>query len=189
MTKRILIAIPAIILILFIIDRTLLKDQGMIQETEKYEKIADVSQLAVGLETGKMAPEILLEDMEGKQVQLSDFKGKKVLLNFWASWCGPCEQEMPHMESLYKKYKNDGFVILAVNMTKSEKVKNAPEKFAEKHKLTFPILMDRGGVVMKNYEVVAYPTTYFIDSDGIIRSKVLGAVDEEYMEKEILKLP
>ncbi|MDQ0270497.1 TlpA disulfide reductase family protein [Cytobacillus purgationiresistens] len=189
--RKFLIIAATLLIVLIVVDRTVLKDKGIIKQVkiEQYEKVENVEELSVGLNEGDLAPEIELEDIEGNSFKLSDYKGKTVLLNFWASWCGPCEAEMPHMEKLHNKYKDEGFEVIAVNMTRSERVKNAPEKFVDKHHLTFPIPMDREGKVSDEYEIVAYPTSYFIDSNGVIRNKVLGALNEEYMEKEIQKLP
>ncbi|MBN6885678.1 thiol-disulfide isomerase/thioredoxin [Cytobacillus horneckiae] len=189
--KKFLIIAAVILIVLIIVDRTVLKDKGIIQQAkiEKYEEIENIGELPVGLKEGELAPEIELVDINGDSFKLSDYKGKAVLLNFWASWCGPCEAEMPYMEKLHKKYQEDDIEIIAVNMTRSEKVNDAPEKFVEKHDLTFTIPMDQEGVASKDYEIMAYPTSYFIDSDGVIRNKVLGALNEEYMEKELLRLP
>ncbi|MBT2691032.1 TlpA family protein disulfide reductase [Bacillus sp. ISL-47] len=190
--KKFLLGAAVIVLLLFIVDKTILKDKGVVEQAEqmqKYKKIENPKELPVGLEKGNLAPDFDLTDMEGNQVKLSDFRGKAVLLNFWASWCPPCRAEMPHMEKLYKKYKDDNFDIVAVNLTNTEKNSGDAEKFVEELGLTFTIPMDEKGVVGADYEVLAYPTSYFIDSDGVIRGKVLGALNEEYMEKEITKLP
>lgn len=93
------------------------------------------------------------------------------------------------MEKLYKKYKDKKFDILAVNLTNTEKNNGDAEKFVKELGLTFKIPMDVKGTVGADYNIMAYPTSYFIDSDGVIREKVLGALNEEYMEKEIKKLP
>lgn len=190
--KKFLLAAAVIVLLLFIVDKTILKDKGVVEQAgqmQKYEKIDNPDKLPVGLEKGNLAPDFELIDMEGKTVKLSDYRGKAVLLNFWASWCPPCRAEMPHMEKLYKNYKDDHFEVVAVNLTNTEKNSGDAEKFVENLGLTFTIPMDEKGVVGADYEVLAYPTSYFIDSDGVIRGKVLGALNEEYMEKEIRKLP
>lgn len=190
--KKFLLAAAIIVLLLFIVDKTILKDIGVVEQAgqmEKYDKIEDPEELPVGLEKGNRAPDFELIDIEGNPVKLSDFRGKAVLLNFWATWCPPCRAEMPHMEKLYKKYKDEKFDIVAVNLTNTEKNSGDAKKFVEELGLTFTIPMDEKGVAGAEYEVLAYPTSYFIDSDGVIRGKVLGALNEEYMEKEIRKLP
>ncbi|KML36888.1 TlpA family protein disulfide reductase [Cytobacillus firmus] len=190
--KKFLLAAAVIVLLLFIVDKTILKEKGVVEQAgqmQKYDKIEDPEGLPIGLEKGSLAPDFELTDMEGNPVKLSDYRGKAVLLNFWASWCPPCRAEMPHMEKLYKKYKDKKFDILAVNLTNTEKNNGDAEKFVKELGLTFTIPMDVKGTVGADYNIMAYPTSYFIDSDGVIREKVLGALNEEYMEKEIKKLP
>ncbi|MDK7664784.1 TlpA disulfide reductase family protein [Cytobacillus oceanisediminis] len=190
--KKFLFAAAVIVVLLFIVDKTILKEKGVVEQAgqmQKYDKMEDPEDLPVGLEKGNLAPDFELTDMEGNPVKLSDYRGKAVLLNFWASWCPPCRAEMPHMEKLYNKYKDENFDILAVNLTNTEKNSGDAEKFVKELRLTFTIPMDVKGEAGSDYNIMAYPTSYFIDSDGVIREKVLGALNEEYMEKEIKKLP
>ncbi|EFV77896.1 TlpA family protein disulfide reductase [Cytobacillus oceanisediminis] len=190
--KKFLFAAAVIVVLLFIVDKTILKEKGVVEQAgqmQKYDKMEDPEDLPVGLAKGNLAPDFELTDMEGNPVKLSDYRGKAVLLNFWASWCPPCRAEMPHMEKLYNKYKDENFDILAVNLTNTEKNSGDAEKFVKELGLTFTIPMDVKGEAGSDYNIMAYPTSYFIDSDGVIREKVLGALNEEYMEKEIKKLP
>lgn len=121
---------------------------------------------------GFSAPHFILYDLENKEFTLSDFRGKVVLLNFWASWCGPCRMEMPSMETIYKELKDKGFEILAVNLDRGgpEKVKG----FVSNYKLTFPILLDSGGKIAIKYRITALPTSFLLDQKGIIREKIVG---------------
>ncbi|MBS4190861.1 redoxin family protein [Bacillus sp. FJAT-49705] len=190
--KKFLLVAGIIILCLFIIDKTILKEKGMVnnlEQSKKYEKIENADQLPVGLEEGNKAPDFELLDLEGNTVKLSDYKGKTILLNFWATWCPPCMAEMPYMEKLYNKYKNEGFEILAVNVTTSEKKRTNVDEFVKNNALTFTIPLDEKGTATHDYDIRVYPTSFFIDSDGVIRKKVLGAVNEEVMEHEIKRLP
>lgn len=188
--KKFLLAAAVIVLCLFLIDKMVLKDKGIVKNLDsKYEKIENVGSLKMGIEEGQLAPDFTLIDAKGNPVKLSDYKGKKVLLNFWATWCPPCKAEMPHMERLYNKYKSNDFEILAVNVTTSEKNRDDVGKFIENYQLTFTVPMDEEGAAFRDYSIMVYPTSFFIDSDGVIRKKVLGAVNEEVMEKEINKLP
>ncbi|WP_174733035.1 TlpA disulfide reductase family protein [Mesobacillus harenae] len=190
--KKFLVIAAFILAALFIVDTFVLKQKGLINQIEqadKYEKLENPDQLPYGIEAENLAPEFTLTDLNGNTVSLQDYQGKKVLLNFWASWCPPCKAEMPYMQKLYEQYQDDGFEILAVNITTTEKKPGDASEFVEANQLTFPIPMDEKGTVSAEYEIMAYPTSFFIDSDGVIRSKVIGGMTEEYIEKEIAKLP
>ena len=124
---------------------------------------------------GYMAPGFTLEVMKEKRVvNLSDYKNKVVLLNFWASWCFPCREEMPSMQELYQIFKGRDFEILAVNLDKfgEEKVFS----FVSNYGLTFPILLDKELKTALSYEVRNIPTTYIIDKNGVIKEKIIGAI-------------
>ena len=145
-----------------------------------------------GLEINKRAPNFELVTLSGDTVRLSDYKGQRVILNFWASWCPSCRFEMPHMENYYQKYKNlENVEILAVNMTTmerggNEKIEENIEAFIDKYQLTFPVPLDEDGRVMDLYKVMDFPTTYFINTEGIITDKVRRAVDDILL-KEIVE--
>lgn len=131
--------------------------------------------------TAQPAPDFTLETLDGTKVALSDFKGQKVLLNFWATWCPPCRAEMPHMQSFYEKNKDENIVVLAVNLTSGDnREKLAP--FISEYSLTFPILLDESGDIGRKYQVFTIPTSYFIDEQGNIAQKIVGPMDEEFME-------
>lgn len=117
--------------------------------------------------------EFSLPDLKGNPVNLKDFRGKVVFVNFWASWCVPCREEMPSMERLYQKYKGTGLVMLTVNYRESRKEAQA---FMEELKLTFPALLD-DGTVSTLYGVFALPATYLVDRQGRGAARVLGARD------------
>ncbi|MCA1040002.1 TlpA family protein disulfide reductase [Bacillus infantis] len=190
--KKFLLVTGIILLALFVIDKTVLKDKGVVNKVlpaERYERLENPEEIEVGIEPGNKAPDFTLTDIEGKTVSLSDYKGKRVFLNFWASWCPPCKAEMPDMQELYEEKAIGDFEILAVNMTFIEKNKGDEMDFVKDNGLTFPIPLDVKGQVMGEYEIMAYPTSFFIDSDGIIRSRVMGAVDKDFIEKESKRLP
>jgi len=121
---------------------------------------------------GFTAPDFVLYNLENKKLRLSDFRGKVVLLNFWACWCGPCRVEMPSMEEVYRELKDRGFEIVAVNLDRGgpEKVK----RFVSDYKLTFPILLDSYGENAVRYRVAALPTSFILDPNGVIREIVIG---------------
>lgn len=114
---------------------------------------------------GKEAPDFVLTDMNGEKHRLSEYKGKGVLLNFWATWCKPCEREMPYMDTQYQKTKDEGVQVLAVNIGESDVVVN---EFIKRHKLTFPVLNDKNQEVLTAYGVDPLPITFLIDKEGKI---------------------
>lgn len=142
----------------------------------------------VGVRKGQRAPDFTLANLEGNSMKLSDYQGKRVLLNFWASWCPPCQVEMPHMQRFYEDYQQQDVVILGVNMTSIEKHQDDVQQFISKGAYTFPILLDPKGDVMQAYQVTAYPTTYLLDSSGVIQDKFVGAMSYELMKKYAAEL-
>lgn len=143
-----------------------------------------------GLEKGNTPPDFELSTLSGDEVKLSDLKGKKVILNFWASWCGPCKAEMPHMQNYYEKNKDSANVeILAVNMTTQERRGiEGIEDFVDSHELTFPIPLDKEGSVIDAYSVMTIPTTYMIGTDGTVAHKIIGPMDEKMLEDFVQNL-
>ena len=111
--------------------------------------------------------------MDGEIIQLSELRGRPVMVNIWASWCMPCRAEMPALERAYQDYHAQGFEILAVNSTIQDSPQNAAN-FASEYGLTFKILFDDQGEVTRQYQVQALPSTFFIDEKGIINEVVVG---------------
>ncbi len=142
-----------------------------------------------GLAENQIAPDFKLKTLDGKEVKLSDYRGKKVILNFWATWCPPCKEEIPQMEKYYKKQaKEDHVEILAVNLTKADKDKKYIQEFAKSYDITYPILLDEEGKQQEQYEIVTIPTTYFIDAKGKIQKKIIGPMDQKMMSQAITTL-
>jgi thiol-disulfide isomerase/thioredoxin len=112
--------------------------------------------------------------VEGKTRSLGSYKGKVVFLNFWATWCGPCRSEMPSIESLYKKFGDKGFEILAVNCAED---KATVSSYLKNGGFSFPVLLDPDGRVSLNYGVQSIPTTFLIDRDGMIVLRLIGSID------------
>ncbi len=127
------------------------------------------------------ATEFALKDIDGKLHRLSDYKGKVIVLNFWATWCPPCREEMPSMERARKKLLNDDVVILAVNVGEDE---DTIFNFTGDYPVEFPLLMDTKGEVIKSYPVMALPTTYIISPDGMVTHRTLGG--REWDNDELL---
>ncbi|MEH6561860.1 MAG: TlpA disulfide reductase family protein [Marinobacter sp.] len=112
------------------------------------------------------APDFTLESRSGNNIRLEDHRGDVVMLNFWASWCGPCRQEMPLMDDIYSRYQDLGFTILAVNVDEN---RDEALRFLDKVPVNYPILYDPESSVSELYEVPAMPTTVMIDRDGNAR--------------------
>lgn len=116
-----------------------------------------------------------LPDLSGKPVSLKDFRGKVVFLNFWATWCKPCEEEMPSMQRLYESLKGQPFEIVAVSIDSEDA--SAVKKYADKYGLTFTVLHDRKGKMKEAYKTTGVPETFIVDQNGVIAEKVWGPRD------------
>jgi peroxiredoxin len=124
-------------------------------------------------QVGFTVPGFTLDSLSGDSITLTDLRGKVVVLNFWASWCPPCRAEMPAMNAVYEKFRDQGLVVLGVNTTYQDSEANARAAIQE-WGLTFPIVFDRNGATGRQYHVQAMPTTFFIGRDGMIRDIVFG---------------
>lgn len=160
--------IPAVLLFVLM---TVVLVQAMDKEESKKDNVP-------GLGVGLKAPDFELKNLAGETVKLSDFEGKKVMLNFWATWCPPCKAEMPDMQKFYKE-AGDEIVILAVNID----TENDVAGFAKQMGVNFPILLDEKQRVSTTYQILSIPTTYFIDEKGIITYKHFSAMNVEMMRK------
>ncbi|HYM37129.1 MAG TPA: TlpA disulfide reductase family protein [Nitrospiraceae bacterium] len=125
---------------------------------------------------GKIAPEFALVDLDDKPVRLSDYRGKVVFLNFWATWCKPCREEMPSMEVLHRNFAKDGLVVLAVSIDRVTTTKDIPP-FIKSMNLSFPVLIDSWGKTDMPYKRMGVPETFIIDQEGVIREIVIGPRD------------
>ena len=125
--------------------------------------------LAVGLQDE--APDFTLKSLDGGNLRLAEYRGQVVLINFWASWCGPCRQEMPLLDRLHHRYEDTGFAVLGINV---EGDSDSAQEIVDKTKVTFPILIDDGQKVSELYSLEAMPSTVVVDRDGVIRYVHLG---------------
>jgi peroxiredoxin len=134
--------------------------------------VREAVSLDVAPQIGKLAPAFSLADVNGKKVNLSDYNGKVILINFWATFCGPCKAEMPSLNNLFLALKNDGLIVLAISTDDSEK---PVQSFIKEKAIAFPVLMDKDQeVYFDQYGVLGLPTSFLIDRDGIIREKIRG---------------
>jgi cytochrome c biogenesis protein CcmG/thiol:disulfide interchange protein DsbE len=132
-------------------------------------------------EMGYQAPSFSLQGLDNKTYQLSGPREKPLVINFWASWCGPCQAEAPALREIYLKHQKD-VDFYAINVTSNDDLESA-KKFADQYQLPFPIPLDVEGKVANLYRVNAFPTTYLIDRQGIIRRQMIGMVEPETFEK------
>ncbi len=182
------LAIVALLIGIFLVN--FFQEQQAKKEKEESAKLAqqsmDLSESEQGLSKGDKAPDFGLTTLGGEKVKLSDYKGKKVILNFWATWCPPCKAEMPHMEKYYEKNADkENVEILAVNLTSMDKGEKKVKEFVDGYGLTFPILLDAEGKIGEEYQAFTIPTTYMIDTKGNIQHKIVGPMNEDMMGKMV----
>ncbi|RYG74684.1 TlpA family protein disulfide reductase [Lentibacillus lipolyticus] len=139
----------------------------------------------VGLSVGQMAPDFELTTLEGETIRLSDYRGQRVIVNFWATWCPPCRAEIPDFQKLYDKKDVE---ILAVNLTGTEESEEEVRNFVNEFEMTFPVPMDANADVATIYQIRAYPTSYMIDSNGRIQFSAMGAMNYDLMVQELSKM-
>jgi peroxiredoxin len=137
------------------------------------------------IQAGDQAPNFQLETLEGETVKLSDFKGQGVFLNFWATYCPPCKEEMPYMQNQYEEFKDKGVTILAIDVGEP---KVTVEKFAKRYGLTFPILLDQNQEVLNSYGVGPIPVTFLIDEDGKVVERVTASLSEEAIKNYMISI-
>jgi thiol-disulfide isomerase/thioredoxin len=117
------------------------------------------------------APDFSIDSLDGEQVTLSDFRGKVIFLNFWATWCGPCRMEVQDIDELHETLKDEDFAVMAIDIQEKEK---RVRSYMEGEGIDFPVYLDRDGRVAVEYAVSGIPTTYIIDPDGIIVGRAIG---------------
>ena len=182
------LAVVALLVGIFLVN--FIQGQQEKKEKEEAAKLAaesqDLSNSEEGLSKGDQPPNFELTTLDGKKVELSDYKGKKVILNFWATWCPPCKAEMPHMEKYYEKNADkENVEILAVNLTSMDKGEKKIKEFVDGYGLTFPILLDAEGKIGEEFQAFTIPTTYMIDTKGTVQHKIVGPMNEDMMGKMV----
>jgi peroxiredoxin len=139
---------------------------------------------------GRAGPDFLLEALGGGTLRLSDLQGKAVLLNFWATWCGPCRQEVPHLVDAYERYGEQGLVVLGVDL---QEPNTKVQRFVDEFGITYPVAFDRDGEVADTWRVggpvnQGLPTSYFIDATGVVRERFFGPLDEDALAERIAEI-
>jgi thiol-disulfide isomerase/thioredoxin len=143
-------------------------------------------QLAPAPRPGHPAPEVVLLDLKGAPVKLSSFRGKPVLINFWATWCPPCRAEMPDIETIWQRHKAEGLVVIGVDVGEDPETVS---KYLEKGGFTWLMILDSGGEVFRDlYRGAAFPSSFFIDKDGIVQDVSIGALNEKGFETKLAKI-
>ena len=140
------------------------------------------SGLDVKAEEGALAPDFLLGRLDDGELRLSDLRGQPVVLNFWASWCAPCRQEIPQLVDAYGRFRGQGLVVVGVNMQEGKSIVGP---YAEDFGMDFPIAIDVDGEVGDAYRLLGLPVTYFIDREGIVRSVFTGPFEESEQGTEV----
>jgi len=132
---------------------------------------------------GMQAEDFQLDDLDGKTQRLSQYRGKIVLVNFWATWCKPCKLEMPAMQASFDKLRDKGFVVLAINELEDDaKVR----EFIKQYGYTFPVLMDRDNKVANQFGVFGIPVTVFVDEKGVVQEYIRGQLLTEQKIQEVV---
>ena len=151
------------------------------------QNTTNLQESAGGLKVGQPAPDFTLDTLDEGQVTLSGFKGKAVLINFWASWCAPCREETPDLVKAYNAHHAEGLVILGVNMTSIDTVSDA-KSFVAEFQIPYPVPLDRDGKVAALYRVSGIPTSFFINRQGMMTHVQIGKLTAEQIEQFLLEI-
>lgn len=140
---------------------------------------------SLGIGFKSKAKDFTLPDLEGDMIALSDYRGQNVFLNFWASWCEPCVDEMPDIEKIYQTYQDQGLVVLTINTGED---KTTVTEFMQQHGYTFPVLLDLNLNTARQYKTTSIPVSFFINKDGKIAAKKVGLITAEEIKQQLDKL-
>lgn len=156
------------------------RDDGSSGGGTRYGPVAMPPALATeGLEIeakeGALAPDFLLEMLEGDELRFSDLRGRPVVVNLWATWCSPCRKEMPQFVEAYDRYEDEGLEIIALNVQESPSI---IQPFVDDFGIDFPVALDKNGRVSDDYRILGLPMTYFVDREGVIRGVFQGPFEE-----------
>jgi len=136
----------------------------------------------VGVNVGELAPDFTLTDLEGKRLRLSNFRGKVVLINFWATWCPACRAEMPEIEAIYQEYKDKGVAVIGVDIRETEE---DVRRYVQQGGFSWSFVLDTTGEVAATYRITAIPAGFLVDKDGTIRAVRIDAMTKRAVEAKL----
>lgn len=154
----------------------------ILNNREKTASASSSDLSAVPVEMDFPAPELDLVTLNGEPVSLADFRGSVVLVNLWATWCPPCRQEMPTLQAFYDRYKEDGFVLIAIDQ---EETREVVQPFVEEFDLTFPVWLDMDYLAQREFKTMSLPSSYVIDRNGQVKLMWIGSISKANLEKYV----
>jgi thiol-disulfide isomerase/thioredoxin len=137
------------------------------------------------LKAGQRAPNVTLLDLQGSQVRISDFKGKPLVINFWATWCPPCRAEIPELDAVYREYRDKGLEVLGIDYGEDAETVRA---FMKGMDVSYRVVVDPGSEAADRYRVAALPTSFFVDAEGVIQAVHLGGMDRKALQEKLDKI-
>jgi cytochrome c biogenesis protein CcmG, thiol:disulfide interchange protein DsbE len=183
-------AILASALVLYVVTRPI-GGSGPTSSTDPGATFYRISAETQGLDLGQAAPEltgaaggtpVALTDLDGRPLSLAALRGHPVWINFWATWCPPCQRETPNLRDAYEAHKSTGLVLIAIDVQEDA---DSVRRYATTYGLTYPIGLDVTGAVFRTYRIFGLPSHYFIDRDGVIRGRYFGPLTREQIEQQL----
>ena len=138
-----------------------------------------------GINVGNRAPDFTLEALDGSKVSLQDYRGKVVLVNFWATWCPPCRAEIPDIEAAFEARQDDGFIVLGVNV---EETRETVAPFVDEFEMSYPVLLDESGRLLQTYRAIGLPMSVIVDQDGMIHARHIGFLTAADLDRYLAEL-
>ena len=154
----------------------------ILNNREKTTSASSSDLSAVPAEMDFPAPELDLVTLNGTPVSLTDYRGSVVLVNLWATWCPPCRQEMPTLQAFYDRYKDDGFVLIAIDQEETHEI---VQPFVEEFGLTFPVWLDKDYLAQREFKTMSLPSSYVIDRNGRVKLMWIGSISKANLEKYV----